>query len=107
VMGLLHRGGDRFNDRFARLSEWYGRFTRRVTGAPKKALTVYAGLVALTLTLFWATPDGFIPAKEQGYSLAAVTLLPGSSIERTDAVLKKVAARLLKVPGTEAAVMFA
>ncbi|MFL6749753.1 MAG: efflux RND transporter permease subunit [Sphingomicrobium sp.] len=107
VMGLLHRAGDGFNERFGRLSEWYGRFTRRVAGAPRRALTVYAGLVVLTLSLFWATPAGFIPVQDQGYALAAVQLPPGSSIERTDAVLKKVAARLLKVPGTEAAVMFA
>ena len=107
VMGVLHRAGDSFNERFGRLSEWYGGITRRITAAPKKALTAYAGLVALTLTLFWATPAGFIPAQDQGYALAAVQLPPGSSIERTDAVLKKVAARLLKVPGTEAAVMFA
>ena len=107
VMGVLHRGGDRFNERFAALSEWYGRFTRRVANAPKKALTAYAGLVVLTVSLFWATPAGFIPAQDQGYALAAVQLPPGSSIERTDAVLKKVVDRLLKVPGTEAAVMFA
>jgi hydrophobe/amphiphile efflux-1 (HAE1) family protein len=107
VMGVLHRAGDRFNDRFNALSEWYGRFTRRVAAAPKRALTAYAGLVALTVTLFWATPAGFIPAQDQGYALAAVQLPPGSSIERTDAVLKKVVSRLLKVPGTDAAVMFA
>ena len=107
VMGMLHRAGDRFNERFGALSEWYSRFTRRVAGASKRALTAYAGLVVLTLSLFWATPAGFIPAQDQGYALAAVQLPPGSSIERTDAVLKKVVARLLKVPGTEAAVMFA
>ena len=107
VMGRLHRAGDRFNERFAQLSDWYGRFTKRVAGAPKRALTIYAGLVMLTVSLFWATPAGFIPAQDQGYALAAVQLPPGSSIERTDAVLKKVVDRLLKVPGTEAAVMFA
>ena len=46
---LLHRAGDRFNDGFDRLSEWYGRFTRRVASAPKRALTAYAGLVVLTI----------------------------------------------------------
>ena len=107
VMGRLHRAGDQFNERFAQLSDWYGRFTRRVASAPKRALTTYAGLVVLTVSLFWATPAGFIPAQDQGYALAAVQLPPGSSIERTDAVLKKVVDRLLKVPGTEAAVMFA
>jgi hydrophobe/amphiphile efflux-1 (HAE1) family protein len=107
VMGMLHRAGDGFNERFNRLSAWYGRFTRRVAGASKRALTAYAGLVVLTVSLFWATPAGFIPAQDQGYALAAIQLPPGSSIERTDAVLKKVVDKLLKVPGTEAAVMFA
>ena len=102
----LHRAGERFNAAFARLSESYGRLTRRVTGAPRRALTVYGGLVVLTLAIFWATPAGFVPAQDQGYALAAIQLPPGSSIERTDAVLKKAVGKLLKVPGTEAAVMF-
>jgi len=106
VMGALHRGGDKFNEGFNRLSAWYGRFTRRVTHAPKRSLTIYGGLVALTLALFWATPAGFVPAQDQGYALAAIQLPPGSSIERTDAVLKKAVAKLLKVPGVDQAVMF-
>jgi hydrophobe/amphiphile efflux-1 (HAE1) family protein len=106
AMGALHRAGDRFNDAFDRLSEWYGGFTRRITHAPKRALTVYGGLVALTLAVFWATPAGFVPAQDQGYALAAIQLPPGSSIERTDAVLKKAVGKLLKVPGVDQAVMF-
>jgi hydrophobe/amphiphile efflux-1 (HAE1) family protein len=106
VMGVLHRAGGRFNETFGRLSEWYGHFTRRIAGAPKRALAAYGGLIAVTLALFWATPAGFVPAQDQGYALAAIQLPPGSSIERTDAVLKKAVAKLLKVPGTEAAVMF-
>jgi len=106
VMGVVHGAGDRFNDAFARLSEWYGGFTRRITRAPKRSLTVYGGLVALTVALFWATPAGFVPAQDQGYALAAIQLPPGSSIERTDAVLKKAVAKLLKVPGVDEAVMF-
>ena len=106
AMGALHRAGDRFNDAFGRLSEWYAGFTRRITHAPKRALTIYGGLVALTLAVFWATPAGFVPAQDQGYALAAIQLPPGSSIERTDAVLKKAVAKLLKVPGVDQAVMF-
>ncbi len=60
----------------------------------------------LTLALFWATPAGFVPAQDQGYALAAIQLPPGSSIERTDAVLKKAVGKLLKVPGVDEAVMF-
>ncbi len=99
VMGFVHRAGDWFNASFARLSEWYGSFTRRILNAPKRALTIYAGLVGLTLGIFWYTPSGFIPAQDQGYALAAIQLPPGSSIERTDAVLKKAVDKLLKVPG--------
>ena len=106
VMGVLHRAGDRFNEAFGRLSEWYAGFTQRVTHAPKRALTIYGGLVALTAALFWATPAGFVPAQDQGYALAAIQLPPGSSIERTDAVLKKAVSKLLKVPGVDQAVMF-
>ena len=106
VMGLIHRGGDAFNRGFARFSDWYGRFTRRMLHAPKRALAIYAGLVGLTLGIFWYTPSGFIPAQDQGYALAAIQLPPGSSIGRTDAVLKKAVDKLLKVPGVDQAVMF-
>jgi hydrophobe/amphiphile efflux-1 (HAE1) family protein len=107
LMGLIHRAGDRFNGAFGRLSEWYSNFTRRILVAPKRALAIYAGLVGLTLGIFWYTPTGFIPAQDQGYALVAIQLPPGSSIERTDDVLKKTVAKLLKVRGVDQAVMFA
>src|SRR4029453_17510200 len=103
VMGALHRAGDRFNEGFARLGEWYAGLRRRITHVPERALTVYGGLVALTLAIFWATPAGFVPAQDQGYALAAIQLPPGSSLARTDAVLKKAVAKLLKVPGVDQA----
>jgi len=106
IMGFVHRAGDRFNTAFGRLSDWYSSFTRRILHAPKRALTIYAGLVALTVGIFVYTPAGFIPAQDQGYALAAIQLPPGSSIERTDAVLKKAVDKLLKVPGVDQAVMF-
>jgi hydrophobe/amphiphile efflux-1 (HAE1) family protein len=106
VMGVLHRAGDRFNRGFDRFSAWYGRVTRKLITNPKKVLLTYGGLIAAAIALFWATPAGFIPAQDQNYSLAVVQLPAGSSLERTDAVLKKVAARLVKIEGVEAAVMF-
>ncbi|RHW19081.1 multidrug efflux RND transporter permease subunit [Sphingomonas gilva] len=100
-------GGEKFNRGFDRLGDWYARVAHRVAAAPKKAFASYAALVVATGALFWATPAGFVPAQDQGYALAAIQLPPGSSIERTDAVLKKAVKKLLEVPGTEAAVMFA
>ncbi len=98
--------GQRFNSGFDRLSNWYADFTARSASASKKMLAAYAGLIVVTIGLFWATPAGFVPAQDQGYSLAVLQLPPGSSIEQTDRVLKKAVKKLLDVPGTEAAVMF-
>ncbi|MEA3079147.1 MAG: hypothetical protein QOF05_555, partial [Sphingomonadales bacterium] len=107
LMGVVHRAGDRFNAAFDRVSLWYGRTTRTLITNPRKVLLTYGGLIAAAVILFWATPAGFIPAQDQGYSLAVVQLPAGSSLERTDAVLKKVAARLVKIDGVADAVMFA
>ena len=107
VLGRLHSAGDWFNRNFDRFSAWYGRVTRRLIANPRKVLLTYGGLIAATLALFWMTPSGFIPAQDQGYALTAVQLPPGSSLERTDAVLKKVVARVREVDGIDEAVMFA
>jgi hydrophobe/amphiphile efflux-1 (HAE1) family protein len=106
-MGVIHRAGDRFNAAFERLSTWYGRVTHKLIANPRKVLLAYGGLITATILLFSITPSGFIPAQDQGYSLAVVQLPAGSSLERTDAVLRKVAARLLKIDGVADAVMFA
>jgi hydrophobe/amphiphile efflux-1 (HAE1) family protein len=104
--GMLATAGERFNCGFDRASVWYANLTRTLVQRPKRVLLGYGGLIAATAALFWATPTGFIPAQDQSYALAAVQLPPGSSIEQTDRVLKQMVDRLLKVPGTEAAVMF-
>jgi hydrophobe/amphiphile efflux-1 (HAE1) family protein len=102
----LTLAGERFNRGFDRLSRWYADLTRTLVHRPKRVLIGYGGLIAATAALFWVTPTGFIPAQDQSYALAAVQLPPGSSIDQTDRVLKQMVDRLLKVPGTEAAVMF-
>jgi hydrophobe/amphiphile efflux-1 (HAE1) family protein len=107
VRRLLANAGDWFNRNFDRFSAWYGRVTARLIANPRKVLLTYGGLIAATVALFWATPSGFVPAQDQGYALTVVQLPPGSSLARTDAVLKKVAARLVKIPGVQDAVMFA
>ena len=102
----LFLAGEKFNAGFERMSLWYGGLTRRAAGRPKSMLLGYAGLVAATVAIFWATPAGFVPSQDQGYALAVLQLPPGTSISRTDVVLKKAVKKLLAVPGTEASVMF-
>ena len=107
IRRTIHSAGDWFNRNFDRFASWYGRVTRTLITNPRKVLLTYGGLIAATLGLFWLTPSGFIPAQDQGYAFTAVQLPPGSSLERTDAVLRKVVERVRQVDGVDEAVMFA
>jgi len=104
---LIAAAGDRFNQGFDRFSQAYSRLTHRLVLMPKRMMLAYAGLIAATVGLFYITPTGFIPAQDQGYFLTVIQLPPGSSLERTDAVMRKVAARILPIPGVKGSVMLA
>jgi hydrophobe/amphiphile efflux-1 (HAE1) family protein len=107
LTALLAAGANRFNNGFARFSTAYSRLTRRLVSMPRRMMLAYAALIAATVGLFWITPSGFIPAQDQGYFLTVIQLPPGSSLERTDAVMRKVAARILPIPGVKGSVMLA
>ena len=107
VAELLAAGGDRFNQAFDRFSKAYSRLTHRLVQTPKRMMLAYAVLIAATVGLFSITPTGFIPAQDQGYFLTVIQLPPGSSLDRTDAVMRKVAARILPIPGVKGSVMLA
>lgn len=107
VQQFVRRAGDAFNSGFERLSDSYAALTAKFVRAPKKVMATYAALIAATGALFWATPTGFIPAQDQGYFLAVVQLPSGASVERTDAVLRKVADRILPNDGILGSVMLA
>jgi hydrophobe/amphiphile efflux-1 (HAE1) family protein len=102
---LVEKAGNRFNAGFERMSEAYGRLTARLARMPRRMMAAYAVLIALTGASLWWTPTGFIPAQDQGYFLTVIALPPGSSTARTDAVMKKVAERVLPIPGIKGTVM--
>ena len=62
-------------------------------------LVAYVVLLGLTGWQFTQVARGFIPVMDQGYFINAVQLPPGSSLSRTDEVMKKVSARLMEVEG--------
>jgi hydrophobe/amphiphile efflux-1 (HAE1) family protein len=107
VTRALTRAGDWFNRGFERMSERYARLTDKLVRRPKSMMLTYAGLIAATGAVFWATPTGFIPAQDQGYFLTVVQLPAGASVERTDAVVQKVAKRILPLDGVKGVVMLA
>ncbi|MCW2362971.1 MULTISPECIES: efflux RND transporter permease subunit [Sphingobium] len=102
---LTERAGDAFNRGFDRFSARYATLTARLVRQPKKIMAAYVGLIAVTVAALVYTPSGFIPAQDQGYFFTIIQLPPGSSTARTDAAMKKVAERMLPIPGITNAVM--
>ncbi len=107
VTRAVRRAGDAFNRGFERMSEGYGRLTQKLVTAPKRMMIAYAALIAVTVGVFTITPSGFVPAQDQGYFLTVIQLPSGASVERTDAVMQKVAKRILPLAGVKGAVMLA
>ena len=56
---------------------------------------------------FSRTPSGFIPPLDRAYFIAAISLPPGASLERTDRVVRRASEILLSRPGVANAVAFA
>jgi HAE1 family hydrophobic/amphiphilic exporter-1 len=96
-----------FNRLFDKLASGYAGLTRRLLRVSALMLVLYGGLIALTFVGFERTPSGFIPPLDRGYFIAAISLPPGSSLERTDRVVRKASEILLSRPGVAHAVTFA
>src|SRR5262252_6890244 len=96
-----------FNKVFERLSSGYALLTRRVLRISVLMLIVYGGLIGLTYLQFARAPSGFIPPLDRAYFIAAISLPPGASLERTDQTVRRASEILLSRPGVAHAVSFA
>jgi HAE1 family hydrophobic/amphiphilic exporter-1 len=97
--GLLGRFFAAFNRGFdavtSRYTDWTGVAVRR--GFHTVAILVV--LTAGALLLGWRLPTGFVPDEDQGYMFVNVQLPDAASMERTDAVCKRVEKILSETPG--------
>jgi hydrophobe/amphiphile efflux-1 (HAE1) family protein len=93
-----------FNWGFDRLAGGYGWLAGRVVRFAVIMLAVYVAVIAFGLNEFRQTPRGFIPALDRGYLIVVAQLPPGSSLQRTDEVQRRVVEESLKVPGVSGAV---
>ncbi len=96
-----------FNTAFDWLSSGYGALTMRLIRIAVLMLIVYGGLIALAAWQFGRAPTGFIPQQDQGYLITVLQLPPGSSLARTDAVVRRAAKIILETEGVAHVVPFA
>jgi gold/copper resistance efflux pump len=96
----------RFNRLFAGASRRYAAGVGRVVRRPVLMMVLYAGLLALTVVSFRSVPTGFVPAQDKYYLVGIVQLPPGASLDRTEAVVKRMTSMALEQPGVESVVAF-
>ncbi|RFU49172.1 efflux RND transporter permease subunit [Paraburkholderia sp. DHOC27] len=102
TLGRLHHAVfGRFNASFEWLSNRYGTITGRLVRKTTVMLIVYAGLIAATAFQMSRMPTGFIPDQDIGYQAIIALLPPGSSLERTDQVVREVNDIALKTKGID------
>lgn len=98
LMLPFHAIARAFNAGFEGFAHRYEWLTVRILRITTLMLIVYAGLIALTATEFRSTPTGFIPQQDQGYIITLYQLPPGSSVARTDEVIRKAVKLLMDMP---------
>jgi len=95
---------------FNRFFEWasrkYSAGVARLLRVSVIALVVYAGLLGTTALLFRNTPTGFVPTQDKQYLVAFAQLPAAASLERTDAVIRRMSEIALKHPGAANAIAF-
>ncbi len=96
----------RFNRFFNRASSDYGRGVKGVIAHKGAAMGVYAGLIGLSVLLSYVVPGGFVPAQDKQYLIGFTQLPNGASLDRTEAVIRRMGDIALKQPGVESAVAF-
>jgi multidrug efflux pump len=88
-----------FNSVFERITAWYGWTVGKMM---RLSLIVGAAYVCLLVLTWWGlshAPTGFIPEQDQGYLLASVQLPDSASVQRTEAIMKKMDEIARKTPG--------
>jgi HAE1 family hydrophobic/amphiphilic exporter-1 len=107
VGAWLHELGERANAWLESLSAGYARFTGALLRRGALLCVLYAGLLVLTGWRVLDTPRGFIPAQDQGNVALTVTMPPGTSLARTDAVIQQIIPIVLGTPGVSSASVYA
>ncbi len=96
----------RFNRGFKNAGESYARGVGGLVRRRGIGIAVYLVLIGCTVVLFQKVPPGFIPAQDKQYLVGAVNLPDGATLDRTEAVIRKVSEIAMQEPGVQSAVAF-
>lgn len=95
-----------FNGKFHRAGVRYGKVIEADMSRHVRLIVLYVGLIGIAILGFRSVPGGFIPTQDKQYLFAAVQLPEGATLDRTDAMVRKMSAIALNTPGVHNAVAF-
>jgi multidrug efflux pump len=95
-----------FNGFFKRRSENYSRGVTRAIKRRVLGMAVYAALLFFTYGMFQTVPTGFVPMQDKQYLISFAQLPDGSTLERTENVVREMSEIALNTPGVTGAVGF-
>jgi hydrophobe/amphiphile efflux-1 (HAE1) family protein len=126
LAAVLLKGHHEPKDRFSRLLDWlfgtwlfrpFNRFfdlashgyvgtVRRVLRGSAIGLIIYVGLLGLSYFGFSSTPTGFVPPQDKQYLVAFAQLPDAATLDRSEAVIRRMSDIALKNPNVESTVAF-
>ncbi|OFN30094.1 efflux RND transporter permease subunit [Moraxella sp. HMSC061H09] len=80
-----------FNRFFYQTSRRYENFIGKTYASKLAYLAVYTGIVAVMALIFMRLPSSFVPEEDQGAVMTLVQLPAGSTLDKTNAVMDKLA----------------
>jgi len=104
---LLKRGAKRRGPMYYvlhgidRVRDGYVAVVRRLVRVAVLGVVVVAGVAAASLGLYRITPQGFLPAEDQGAFFAAMRLPEGASTNRTEQLVAQVENMIRPIPGVQ------
>ncbi len=95
-----------FNRVFERGSHLYGSAVHGLTAARIGVLGIFVILLVATWEIFQIVPSGFIPSQDKQYLIAIAQLPDAASLDRSEAVVRRMSDMALKTPGVAHAIGF-
>ncbi|BDU72662.1 efflux RND transporter permease subunit [Mesoterricola silvestris] len=99
MKGRFARFFEAFNDHFHAATNGYVGFSHRLIRKAAIPLAVLAVFAAMDFGLGKGLPSGFVPTEDSGYFFLNYQLPAGASLQRTDAVGRKVEKIVLETEG--------
>jgi len=95
-----------FNRFFGRASHNYEGGVKTVLRRKTMSLGVYAILGIAAVFMFKVVPPGFVPQQDKAYLIGFAQLPDAASLDRTDAVIRKMSSIAADIPGVESSIAF-